>query len=92
MHGSGDKQGVEWSDCPITHQYTDNMRSIGVADMAKAISTGRKHRASGELASHVLEIMEAFEKSSNAKKYIELETTCEQPAAMPVGLRLGDLD
>ena len=88
----GDQQGVEWSDCPITHQYTGSMRSIGAADMAKAIKTGRKHRASGELAFHVLEIMEAFEKSSNARKYVELESTCEQPAAMPVGLRLGDLD
>ncbi|MDD5599926.1 MAG: Gfo/Idh/MocA family oxidoreductase, partial [Victivallaceae bacterium] len=59
----GDQRTIEWSDCPVTHQYTDNMRSIGAADMAKAISTGRKHRASGELAFHVLEIMEAFEKS-----------------------------
>ena len=88
----GDQRTVEWSDCPITHQYTENMRSIGAADMAKAVKTGRKHRASGELAYHVLEIMESFEKSSNAKKYIELESTCEQPAAMPIGLRLGDLD
>ena len=88
----GDQQQVEWKDCPITHQYTDNMRSIGAADMAKAIATGRKHRASGELAYHVLEIMEAFEKSSNSKAYYELKSTCEQPAAMPVGLRLGDLD
>jgi predicted dehydrogenase len=88
----GDKQAVEWTECPVTHQYTDNMRGIGAADMAKAISTGRKHRASGELAFHVLEIMEAFEKSSAARKYIELESSCEQPAAMPIGLRLGDLD
>ncbi len=88
----GDQSLVKWSDCPITHQYTDNMRSIGAADMAKAIATGRKHRASGELGFHVLEIMESFEKSSNAKKYIELESTCEQPAAMPIGLRSGDLD
>lgn len=88
----GDQREVEWKECPITHQYTDNMRSIGAADMAKAIATGRKHRASGELAYHVLEIMEAFEKSSNSKAYYELKSTCEQPAAMPVGLRLGDLD
>lgn len=88
----GDQRAVEWSDCPITHQYTEQMRSIGAADMAKAIKTGRKHRASGELAFHVLDIMESFEKSSNTRKYIELESTCEQPAAMPVGLRLGDLD
>jgi len=88
----GDQPIVEWSDCPVTHQYTGQMRSIGVADMAKAVKTGRKHRASGELAFHVLEIMESFEKSSSVKKYIELESTCERPAAMPIGLRFGDLD
>jgi predicted dehydrogenase len=88
----GDQRAVEWKECPITHQYTDNMRSIGAADMAKAIKTSRKHRASGELAFHVLEIMEAFEESSKAQKYIKLKSTCEQPAAMPVGLRLGELD
>ena len=39
---------------------------IGVADMAQAIRTGRPHRASGELAFHVLEVMEAFQRSSDA--------------------------
>ena len=47
--------------------YADgNYRIIGVADMAHAIRSGRPHRASGELAFHVLEVMEAFQRSSDS--------------------------
>ena len=38
---------------------------LGLADMAQAIRSGRPHRASGELAFHVLEVMEAFQRSSD---------------------------
>src|SRR5690606_3693353 len=40
----------EWVDVPLTHGYTENARGVGAADMAKAIRTGRAHRASGALA------------------------------------------
>jgi predicted dehydrogenase len=89
---AGGRKGVEWSDCPIAHIYTDNMRSIGVADMARAIITGRDYRCSGDLALHVLEVMESFEKSSVTGKHIELESSCERPAPMPLGLQNGQLD
>ena len=36
-----------------------NYRALGVAEMAMAIRTGKKHHASGALALHVLEVMEA---------------------------------
>ncbi|WP_431278315.1 Gfo/Idh/MocA family protein [Leifsonia poae] len=39
-------------------------RGIGVAEMAEAIREGRPHRASGELARHVLDVMLAIESSS----------------------------
>ncbi len=80
------------SECPLSHIYTENSRSIGTADMAYALQSGRKHRCSGALAFHVLEIMESFEKSSLAGKHIELTTTCERPAALPLGLQDGLLD
>ena len=38
-------------------RYNENTRGIGPADMAYAIRAGRAHRASGELAYHVLEAM-----------------------------------
>ena len=76
---------------PISHIYTENSRSIGAADMAYALRSGRPHRANGQLANHVLEIMLAFDKSSTAKKEIVLETTCDHPEALPLGLEPGML-
>lgn len=83
---------ADWVEAPLSHGYTDNYRSIGLADMAYAIRKKRPHRASGELANHVLEIMMAFDKSSAAGKKITLKTTCERPAALPLGLEPGLLD
>jgi len=60
--------------------------------MAAAITAGREHRANGKLAYHVLDIMHAFHDASDQGKHIELESTCERPAPMPVGLVEGMLD
>ncbi len=84
------KPGYEaWKEVPLTHGYTENSRSIGAADMAYALRSGRQHRANGKLANHVLEIMLAFDKSSAAKKEIVLKTTCDRPEALPLGLTPG---
>jgi predicted dehydrogenase len=82
----------DWKAVPLSHIYTENSRSIGVADMAYALQTGRKHRVNGELANHVLEIMLSFDKSSKLGKKVELKTTCERPAPLPLGLEHGELD
>ena len=82
----------EWSDLPLTHAYAENSRGIGPADMAAAIAGKRPHRANGDLAYHVLDIMHAFHDASDQGKHSELESTCERPAPMPVGLLKGMLD
>ncbi|MCL6628775.1 MAG: Gfo/Idh/MocA family oxidoreductase [Armatimonadetes bacterium] len=73
-----------WKEVSLTHGYEENSRGIGVADMAYALRSGRKHRASGELAYHVLDIMLACNDSSTAGAHIALESTCTPPAPMPV--------
>lgn len=82
----------DWSEVELTHIYAENSRGIGVADMAYALQSGRKHRANGDMAYHVLDIMHAFHDASEQSKHIELESTCERPAALPVGLEEGKLD
>ncbi len=82
----------EWREVPLTHGYTENSRSIGVADMANAIRSGRPHRASGELAFHVLDTMEAAAEASATGKAVKLTSTCKRPAALPLGLLPGTLD
>ena len=82
---------AEWSEIELTH--TDAIgRGTGVADMAYAIRSGRPHRASGELAYHVLDAMYAFEDASQTGRHIELTSQVERPAALPPGLPLGQLD
>jgi predicted dehydrogenase len=84
--------GGGWQEVPLTHGYNDNNRSIGVADMAYAIRSGRKHRANGELTYHVLDVMHAFHDASKTGVHILLKSTCERPAALPTGLKEGTLD
>ena len=82
----------EWREMPLTHGRTENSRSLGVADMAHALRSGRPHRASGELAYHVLDVMQSFTEASAAGRHVELASSCERPAALPVGLPEGRLD
>lgn len=85
------KGNKEWEKLPYSHIYTDNMRSIGVADMAHAIKNKRANRTSGSLAYHVLDVMLAFEDASKAGKKIKIESTCDQPTPLPMGLINGKL-
>lgn len=76
----------DWKAVPTEHAYADgNYRVIGVADMADAIRNRRPHRASGELAYHVLEVMEAFQRSSDSGRHVTIESRPERPAPLPVG-------
>ena len=87
------KTGGDWELQAPTHGNNDGeFRSIGVADMAAGILAGRPHRANGALALHVLEAMEAFQKSSDEGCRIHLETTVERPAMIPAGLATAQLD
>ena len=68
------------------HAYNQDSRGVGVADLAVAITHGRPHRASGEMAAHVVDIVNAIHESADEGKRIELQTTCARPAALPPGL------
>jgi predicted dehydrogenase len=85
------KPGKSWEEVPLTHPYTQNNRGLGTADMAQAILSSREHRASGELAYHVLETMLAFEKASRSGGHVLLESSCDRPAPMPTDLKTGEV-
>lgn len=76
---------------PYAFPYDQNSRGIGVADMARAIEDGGNHRASGELAMHVLDCMLAFEDSADAGNTVQIETTCMKPEPLKTGLNAGEL-
>jgi hypothetical protein len=53
--------------------------------MAAGVRNNRPHRASGELAMHVLEVLDAFERSSIEGRHVMIETLCERPEPLPLG-------
>lgn len=73
----------EWEDVPLTHDYADNSRGLGLADMAESLRREQPHRASGDLALHVLETMHAVYGASREGRHIELTSTVDRPAALP---------
>ena len=82
----------QWDPVPHTHSYPENSRGLGVADMAAALRSGRPHRANGQLAFHVLDIMHAVHDASRSGKHVELASTCARPAPMPMNLLFGQID
>ena len=71
----------EFQKVPPVSAYGGNHRGIGLSDMAAGIADGRPHRASGDLALHVLEIMESLHRSGEERREIPLTTTCSRPEA-----------
>lgn len=82
----------EWQEVPLLYGYVENFRSLGIADLAYAIDCAREPRCSGELAFHVLDVMHAFEESSNLGQQVAIKTTCHPPLSLPLGLLHGRLE
>ena len=60
-------------------------RIVGLIDMAMAIRHGRSHRASGDLALHVLEVLEALGASAQSGEFVSIQSRCERPEPVPLG-------
>jgi predicted dehydrogenase len=81
----------EWETIPLTH--TEKIgRGTGLADLAFSEQTGGKqHRLNGELALHVVEVMEAFHISAKSGRTVNLKSRPKQPEPLPAGLDVGEL-
>lgn len=75
----------EFREVPVSAGYADAGRGYGLADLARAVETGRPERASGELAFHVLEIMESVVRAGATHSVVELSSTAARPAPVPLG-------
>lgn len=75
----------EWMEIPVLHQSVEPGRGTGVADMAAAIQQNRPHRASGELAYHVLDLMYGVHDASSEGRHIDVQSTCKRP--MPLSTK-----
>jgi predicted dehydrogenase len=64
--------------------YRGTAWARGVAEMAGAIAEGRPHRASGEQAAHIVDILEAATRSiADQGRRIEISSTFASPPLMP---------
>jgi predicted dehydrogenase len=81
----------EWREVP-TPFVRGYGRSVGLADMAHAIQSGRRHRASGELAFAVLDVMQGFLESSEPGSASHPAAGFDRPEPMPAHLPFGTLD
>lgn len=72
--------------------YTGNSRGVGVADMCRAIATDRPHRAHGDMAYHVVDVITGAIESSEHGCHVTLKSTCAQPAPLPPGLEDWTID
>lgn len=59
----------------------ENSRGIGLVDMTLAIEEHRINRSSGDMAVHALEVMEGIITSAREKRFVNMETDFEIPAA-----------
>lgn len=83
----GDEE-IPWEIAEVKHPYSavsfvENNRGIGLVDMAEAIAEGRRNRASGDMALHMLEVSEAILVSAREQRYVQTHTEFELPEAMP---------
>ncbi|MEU6229292.1 Gfo/Idh/MocA family oxidoreductase [Streptomyces sp. NPDC047042] len=80
-------QAGHWEDVPVRGGYAGAERGYGIADLARGLATNTPHRANGQLAYHVLEIMESLLLASERGQAVTVASHCERPAAVPVHAR-----
>jgi predicted dehydrogenase len=60
-------------------------RGVGTLDIARAVREGRPHRASAELAYHVLDSMTAITQSLARETFVTVESSCGRAEPLPAG-------
>ncbi|MER7005913.1 Gfo/Idh/MocA family oxidoreductase [Dactylosporangium sp. NPDC000555] len=74
-------------DVPERAGYRDAARGYGVADLARSLRDGTPPRASGDLAFHVLDVMERILEAAETGTAVEVTSRCTVPAPVPFGAR-----
>ena len=77
-----------WADQPESGGYPNAARGYGIADLARAIRTGGPHRAGGELAFHVLDVMESLLVAAESGASVQVNSAVDRPAPVPFGARV----
>jgi predicted dehydrogenase len=81
----------EWHEEPLRFDATMG-RGVGLADMVDAMRVDRPHRASGELAFHVLDVLIALQEATTSGRTETIASRADRPAPLPPGLNVADGD
>jgi predicted dehydrogenase len=75
--------GGSYEPVPVANPFrgTDWGRALG--ELSDAIVTGRPHRATGAHAAHIVEILDAIERSAVEGRVVEVTSTFPPPALRP---------
>lgn len=73
-----------WEPLPVKAGYPDGGRGTGLAGLADALAADRPHRASAELAGHVLDVMLTLLDSAREGTRLPIGSTCERPAPVDI--------
>jgi predicted dehydrogenase len=77
----------DWTPAPEAGGYRGAARGYGVSDLASALTSGNAHRANGEIAYHVLDVMETLLTAADSRHTADITSSCDRPPAVPVGSR-----
>lgn len=67
-----------WKTLPVSAGYMDSGRGFGIADLA-ATPPGEEPRAGGQLAYHVLDVMESVLESARTGSSVPIRSTASRP-------------
>jgi len=80
----------DWAPVPEAGGYRGAARGYGVSDLASALTAGTAHRANGEIAYHVLDVMESLLAAADSGQAVDITSSCDRPPAVPFGARPDD--
>ncbi|HEX6682688.1 MAG TPA: Gfo/Idh/MocA family oxidoreductase [Candidatus Limnocylindrales bacterium] len=72
----------DWTEIAVPAPHGG--RGIGVCEMASAIRGGQPHRASGELAAHIVDVMTAIHESAARGEFTRVTSTFARPDAQTI--------
>ncbi|MER6945278.1 Gfo/Idh/MocA family oxidoreductase [Nonomuraea sp. NPDC000554] len=73
-----------WRVLPPSAGYVGARRGFGLAEMARAIREGRPHRASADLAYHVLDCSYTLLEAADRRTTLDVRSRCEVPPLVPL--------
>jgi len=74
----------DWQDAPFGSRGAADARGLGLHDLVEAIAEDRPHRASGQLALHVVDVARSILRAAEERRVIEIESQVEKPQSLPV--------